>query len=500
MLDNNTPKRPRKKSRVTSKNKESFNMEDSIYDSINKQPPSPPEPPKNVYSNDNQPPFKKDNKMDESNRNIVIVALIVVCLIIGYFVCTGVCASVPNAKYHVKQTAISGEIVAYMRPGMYWKNFGDVIEWPVAETFYFTKDTEGGDDDDSIEVRFNDGSICSISGTCRVDLPKIETDAITLSSKLGYHTFKEVEDKLLLPVIRRSLVMTANLMSAKESYSERRSEFFQRAWDQIENGIYLTKDETVIEEDSITGAKINKIKKVILTNEKGEALREKTNPIHDTGIKLSNFEIKNFVYEDKVQKQIGAQQEAMMSVQTARANALKAQQDALTVEAQGKADVMKSKYIEEQEKVKAEVKADKERNVAVICAQKQVDVAQKEKEQSLIAAARNKEVASIELDVAKLEKQRQIELGTGEAERKRLVMAADGALEKKLEALVKIQDVWAAAFKDRKVPTTIMGGGASGSDNDVTNFMQLMTLNAAQKLNLDMDIQSSTPKVDVPKK
>jgi hypothetical protein len=303
-----------------------------------------------------------------------------------------------------------------------------------------------------------------------------------------------MEDKLILPVVRRSLIMTANFMSDKESYAEKRAEFFRLAWDQIEGGLYVTKDSEIGDIDSVTGQKITKVKKEIVLDASGKAVHEK-NPMENLGIHLSNFEIKSFVYEDRVQQQIKTQQEALMSVQTAKANSLKAEQDSITAEASGKAAVMKSKYEEEQIKVKAEVQAEKERQIATINAQQKVDVANLEKETALVVATRGKEVAAIDLEAAKLQKQQQIEIGTGEAERKKLVLAADNALTQKLEAYVAVQGKWAEAFATRKVPTVVMAGkeGAAGGDSDAQVLMSLLTVQSAKQLALDMTVAPPTP-------
>ena len=45
------------------------------------------------------------------------------------------------------------------------------------------------------------------------------------------------------PAIAEALILTASLMSAEESYSGRRAEFAQLAWDQVLNGVYITESE-----------------------------------------------------------------------------------------------------------------------------------------------------------------------------------------------------------------------------------------------------------------
>lgn len=429
---------------------------------------------------------RKQQKMYAAGGVLILVLLL--CVVAFNKLVT----TVERGTYHIKQAAVTGEITAHMNPGMYGLFFGDYTEWPVAESFFFTADSdEGNDKDESIQVRFNDGASTNISGTCRVNLPRTEEEAAKLVTESGYRDFNALEQKLILPTIRKSLVVTANLMSAKESYSDRRSDFYSMAWDQIENGVYKTRDETVKVEDVASGKLVTKTRKVVLTDEDGHPVRER-NPLEGTGITLSNFEVKRFVYEPRVRAQIEEQQKALMAVQTARANAQKAEQDAITAEAQGKNRVMEAKYKEEEEKIRAEVKAEKDASVANIEAQKKVDVAEKTKEEAIVRATQTQEVAAIELEAAKLEKERQIELGTGEAERKRLVLEADGALSQKLDAWVKSQQVWAQAYSTRKVPSVVMSGesgmGAPGGDSEIQTFMKVLGVNAASDLALKMKI------------
>ena len=78
-----------------------------------------------------------------------------------------------------------------------------------------------------------------------------------------------------------------------------------------------------------------------------------------------------------------------MAIITAKANAERARQDAITAEEQGKAAVMKAKYEKEVEKERAIVDAQKMKQVAVISAAQKVDVAEQTKleaEQKKLAA------------------------------------------------------------------------------------------------------------------
>lgn len=145
-------------------------------------------------------------------------------------------------------------------------------------------------------------------------------------------------------------------------------------------------------------------------------------------------------------------------VQTARSNAIKAEQDVITAQKQGEAEAAKAKW---------EIEVTKARQVTE-------------------AEARTA-VARENVKAADLNKQASILEGQGEAEKKRLIMNADGALDKKLEAYVKVQARWAEAIQNYGgswVPTTVMGGG-SGGGNAALNFMEIMGMKAAKDLAVD---------------
>lgn len=421
----------------------------------------------------------------------IIVALVVcaICLVGSLIIAPMLYDNVLAGTYHITQNPMTGNIEARLTPGPYAQMFSNITIFPVSETFFFTSDDEGGKGDTSIEVQFSDGSKCKITGTCRVDLPTNPEQAIALVSKHGYTSQTNLEDRLILQILRNGLMAAANQMTAKESYSDKRLNFVSDARDQILHGVWKTKDVIIKEIDPSTKQEVTVIKKVPITNSEGVVIRE-PNPLDNTGITLSQFTIKEFNYEEKVKKQIESQQMAIMAVQTAKANLLKAEQDRLTVEAEGKAKVMTAQYEEEQKKIRATVEAKKEREVATISAQKQVDVANKEKEQAIILATKEKEVAVLQRDAALLVKEQKIALGQGEAEAKRLIFEADGALGVKANALIEINKHWADAFKTRPVPSIVMSGkdGVS-TDSDASTLMQLMTMSAAKQLGVDMTVQ-----------
>jgi regulator of protease activity HflC (stomatin/prohibitin superfamily) len=420
---------------------------------------------------------------------MVGLGFIGVLLIVALTCASRMVETVQKGTYQIKQAAISGKMSAKMTPGIWGQYFGDIDPWPKAETFFFThdNDTKGDiDQDTSIEVRFNDGSMGKISGTLRIILPKTAEQAIALVTERNHKTYQDLQEKLIKPTVRNVLRSTANLMTARESYSEKRLDFISMARDQILNGVYKTREETKQVEDLVTGEKIWKKVKVVRTDDEGNVLYE-SNPMKGTGIELANFEIKSFVYEKKVQEQIAEQQKARMAVETAKARAEQAKQLEQQTVAEGKQKVAQAKYEKEQEKIQAVVDAEKNKEVQELNAARDKNV-------KIIEGEKLKEFAKLEREAAEENKRKNILDGQGLAEKRKLIIRADGALKQKLATLERINEAWASAYQRRNVPAFYTAGGGNGQagsgnlDLETKQFQQMINIMTAKQLGLDLTI------------
>lgn len=451
----------------------------------------PPRKSKNVFTDDELQSLKTSLKGESFKMNKArwFLVIVFVALVVTLSVGPQLIETVKAGSYQVCQSLFSGTLTPQMKPGPYAQMFGHVYEYPAATTFFFTSDKEGGPGDTSIDVQFYDGSKCRISGTCRVEYPKDGTKLVALLQDHGFRSEEDLENKLILPVVRRALTMSANMYTAKESYADRRTDFIAEAWDQIQNGVYLTRDEEGKIKDIQSGQEVTRTKKVKRMDPKtGEVMRDK-NPLEGLGIVLANFEVKKFVYEDIVSNQIKTQQEATMSVQTAKAKAQAAEQEAITAKATGEANVMKAKYEKETLKAQAIVEAEQAKEVAETRAKQEKEVALIGAQKLVAVAEQSKLTADIQLKIADLDKQALILKAEGEAAYKNKVFMADGGLVPKLEALVAINKEWSVAYATRRVPTIVSGGsGKNGTDTDALTFMDILTNRAALGLAVDMQV------------
>lgn len=340
-----------------------------------------------------------------------------------------------------------GELHWHTDAGIKWQGFGKVT------TYKKLADREL-----EAPVMFNDNGTGVLHGSYQVELPLDVPHLTALHTK--FNTQEAIEKSLIQATTNKVVYMTGPLMSSKESSAERKTDLIRFITDQIDNGVYQTTQKMVTVEDQMSKEK-RTVTVAEISMRDGKPERQEKSAVSEYGIKIVNFAPRELIYDDTVKKQIADQQQITMQVQTARAQALEAEQRRITAEADGKAAVMKAQYEEEEKKVKAIVEADQ-----------------------------RKEVARRDKEAAEFVKQKLILEGQGEAEKKRLIMSADGALEKKLDTYEKVMGRFAQEFAKQKwVPEVQMGQSAVSNGNAAATMIDLLTTKAAKDLGLDMKIQ-----------
>lgn len=367
----------------------------------------------------------------------------------------------------VIQSPISGDLNVYTSPGWQWQGFGSVTKYTRRNEFTFrdascVKKDSNEQATGGLGVRFYDGGNAIMCGSMSWVMP------LDPASVVAIHKDFRGAEAFEVQAIRRSMesaaIFSGPTMSSFESAAGRRNELLQILNDQTLNGVYKTTTRTVRVKD-VAGVDKDVVVTEIVRDEKGAPIRAQESYVKKYNVTMLPMTISGFKYEDRVEKQIQEQQQATNAVSVAAANAKRADQDALTAESQGKANAAKAKW--EQEVLNAKTVADAQAKI-------------------LIADASVKEAEAF--------KKAETLRGEGEATRKRLVMEADGQLDKKLEALVKINGMYATAIEKAQPgawsPSVVMGSGSSGSvgGSTATNLMDLMTAKTARDLGVDLGV------------
>ena len=367
-----------------------------------------------------------------------VFAFVVLCLM------GSIGEDVKNEQIVVNQYPFSGNMSYWTEPGFKWQWFGRTTKYYKTQQFWFGgKDVEGESHGTPIKVIFNDASVGYIYGSLRVVLP---TDVEHMKMiQTAYNGMDRLMNDLVAQNVVKVIYASGPLMSAFESYAEKKNDMVFYITDQLTNGVYKT---TIREEDSIDSftGETKKVKVASLVadeNAPNGYVRSEKSPFTSYGVIIDQVSITEITYDEKVNQQIQTQQQANMSIQTKKAEALAAQQDAIKAEAEGKAEAAKAKW--EQEKVKATevTKAEQEREVSRLAAEK-----------------------------AEFDKKRIIAEGEAEAAANRAKVAAGVTPQEKLEWEYKTKVGVAEALSKIELPRIIMSGGNS-SGNSAMDAMGL---------------------------
>lgn len=400
--------------------------------------------------------IKQIKKEEENSMDTKFIAKIVAGVVILITCIVGICGSITTVgadEIVVKQNILDGQLQVWTTPGVHWQNFGRVTRYKKSAQYWFSVRTDEGKAlDESIQVRFNDGGHGKVSGSLRYDLPLDYAKMVKLHSTYG--SMETISHDLVQQVVNKSVYMTGPLMSSRESYAEKRANMIDYITDQILHGVFKTQQENIETIDLVSGQKkIIQMNKPMLGNGPNGIMREDVSAVASFGLNVYNITINQISYDPQVEEQIKQQQQATMAVQQAMVDARKAEQKAITVEKEGQAKAAEAKWNQEVEKAKAVTEA--EQQVAV---------------------------AKLNLEAAKLNKDRDITEAQGQAEAKKLAINADGALKLKLDAWVDVQKAYAAAMGQQRWVPDIQLGHGSGSPSDL---MTLWQVQAAKQLQLN---------------
>ena len=367
-----------------------------------------------------------------------------------------------DAKEIVVIQKPGGDLEVITDPGWKWQGMGKVTTYSRRDQFSFSSVKDQGKVlDESIQTRFNDGGHANISGTINWAMPLDTKSVIKLHKDFG--STNVIEQQLMRTAVQKVIYNVGPTMSSTESSAEKRPDIPKYIDDQLVNGPYLTKTVQKTEKDPITGQ--DKVVNIvtITMDERGQPARESKSQLTEYGLQLQPVAINNIVYDSAVETQITERQKATTAVQISKANAIKAEQEKLTTISQGEANAAKAKWEQEVENAKT-----------IAIAQAKVTIAD----------------ASVK--EAEAYKRSEILRGEGEASHKSAVMAADGQLDKKLDALIKINEMYASAIEKAQpgawAPTVQMGSGSTSAGNRATDLVDLMTAKTAKDLGVDMSV------------
>ena len=407
----------------------------------------------------------------------------------------------PGYIYHVRTITGNERVVDGVGYSMHL--FGRVNAWKKAMTVLADDTTADGVNAESesstaaaslppLNIMFLDQVDADAMAAVRFRLPTDETTFLTMAHE--YRTPENLLRVALIPSFQETLQATASLMSAEDYYSGGRTEFINEFENQMQNGIYIVKRKEIMrssvkrqtsEADASDPAIQNEFgdqKKAVFVVEKlidedtGMPVRKEQKFVL-YGITVHEARVTNMKPNAKFVGRMEQKQEASAMRAIAREQKVQEEEQRLLAIARGDREVAERQAAMKVEQVEATTKAETRKKETLIEAERQKQAARIQEETSKILLSK----ARIDAEAVKV-------AADAEAYKKAEILSADNALAQKLDAEIEIQRIWAGAFAKRSVPQNVFGAGANGdtptgSDMEVKHFMQLLTLEAAERLN-----------------
>ena len=368
-----------------------------------------------------------------------------------------------KSKNYVCQMPITGEYSVWTEGGLQMQWFGDIDAYAKTSQIEFS-DLEKNQTgyvavgpNPAAGTTFNDRGKGYIVGSFRVVLPTDDQNMMEIQRDFGSE--EALINNLVRPTLYKVVTACGPLMSSLESVSETRTDLTAYITDQLNNGVYKTKTSKVEAINEITGEKELRTQAELIADENapGGYARQEKSPFSQYGITAGIVSIIDIKYDAATQQQIDAQKAANLSVITAKTQALEAQQKAITIEEQGKARAAEAKWAQEQEKAVAVTKAEQEREVARLAAEK-----------------------------AEFEKKKIIAQGQAEAEANRLKVIAGLTPQERAEWDYKTAVGIAEALAQSQVswvPSIMLTGGNTSSNSAMDAVGLNMMLDVVKKMN-----------------
>lgn len=294
---------------------------------------------------------------------------------------------------------------------------------------------------------------------------------------------------------------SGRMYSAQEYIGGKGGDFENAVLDQIRNGIYLLdieEERSSIGEMAITQAEARTIQQDqtvqvrvrIRRNSEGQEMRKDSDghPLKKFGIVLVQANVQDVDPAPAFKDKLKEQREAAAQVAIERQSARKEEERKKRIIAQG-----------EPEKAEKKIELEKQQIERVIAGETKAKEAEQEQVRRVTEATTRKREAEIELErvqielsTARLEAERIQTLARAEADRRRMLMKADNALEKRLEAFVRVSESFAAAIRDKRlVPEVVVSGDWGAGQTNATDVIALLMAKSARDLGVAV-IEGST--------
>jgi regulator of protease activity HflC (stomatin/prohibitin superfamily) len=404
----------------------------------------------------------------------------------------------PGYLYQVR--TITGEVIGYNEPGWKYKGFGNEYPWKKAMSVANTTASENGEESTSStlppqSIRMLDRVDGLIQQTTRFRLPDDVTTFLAMAEE--YRTPDNLLRTELVPTVQQVITASSSLMSAEDYFNGKRNDFQMDFDYQMREGIFLVDRQEFISTSKVHRNATADASKGVDQEEYGEQQQTRFNVLKLTnadgtyktrahnyknfGISVVDAKITDFEPNDAFKRRMEQQQQASADRSIAREQRIQEEEQKQLAIVRGEREIAEEQAAVKKSQIKHTTEAETTKSLALISATQA-------KEQAFI----QKEAAAIQLERDRLVAESKTVLADADKYEREARIKGDNALEQKLAAEVQIQQVWAEAFAKRNVPSTVFVSGGdnngtvpTGSNTELQNMVQLMTMQMAKQLDYD---------------
>lgn len=388
-------------------------------------------------------------------------------------------------------TFLNGNVEVVDTPGWHMQWFGEVRHYPRYVDAYYSRATdEGGKEDHSIRVTFNDGGWGHTSHHIRFALPTDRENRMKLDQHFGGREEPvEAIKRTILAHLTTCAKNSGPLMSASEHQSEGRSRYYQIVDEQLRKGLYemvrVREERDPKRELTLSSKEIVYVTKIERDADDSPII-DAPSPLSEYSFDVAQYNQTDVDYDEDTLALIDAKRDSYQKAEQARAATIKEQQKLREAEAQGKLNVADVEATENQKKKTATVAAEKELEQAKINQEEEVVIASQMvavAEQELAKTQKDLEIAKVLLETAKHEAEERIALA--EAKQQQLQRGGELAEEDKVRAeLIQRRNAAVAKFISQMPAPKylILGDGGEGAPGQPSSgggqdpLMKLMML------------------------
>lgn len=405
-------------------------------------------------------------------RNFIALIVAAFIMIGGSFIG---CATVGHNNAETWQViqSVDGDVSIRDEAGFYYKGFANVTTYPRVFEIQWGPDV----------VTFNDGGTAKMSGMMRIRTPSTEKERLFMHREFAADSSMRNAENAVEAHVVNVLKVTGPVMSGSEHQSARNGEFYNLAYEQLENGLYQSERTQVELVDQLdqAGKPIKVFATKIIMSPDGQPLVHEASPLIQYGFGIAQFSIADSGYDPKTLELFASKKESLLNAERSKAAREEQIQERLMIEQRGL-----------KERAEIEAQANKEKARLTIQAETQVSVAAQEaaqaeeiKKKETTQAETRKAIATTEAEARKIAASLNLEAARLDAEAMRVAASAKEEQVSKAGAITERERVLAEIERDTRMgvakelanvrtPNFVIGGGGSG--NDGGTFGNLMNV------------------------